>query len=96
MSVDAHLVDTEYLRDYIEHLKYARERLLQTYGEIKKHSEYITNEVWRDSVCERFMEMLEVNQKELIRITDAFEDNCKVMSELLVHAERLTQQKITI
>ena len=92
--MDTKLIDPEYLRDCIEHLKYARERLLETYCEIKQHSLFIVNEVWQDSVCDRFMEMLEQKQKELIRITEIFEYNIGVMNKLLEVAERIAHQDL--
>ncbi len=88
------LIDPNSLRDYIAHLKYARERLLETYSQLKQHSQYITNEVWRDSVCDRFMELLEQKQKDLTRITDEFQKNIDNLTKLLEIAERGTHQRL--
>ena len=59
MANEADLTKVEYMRDYIAHLKYARERLLETYNGVRQHSQFVANEVWQDTVSHRFMEMLE-------------------------------------
>jgi hypothetical protein len=89
-----YLKDPESLRKYITHLKYARERLLETYAHLKQHSYNIMNDVWRDSVCDRFMEMLEQKQRDLMRITDDFQYMIDYLTKQLEIAERAAHQNL--
>lgn len=92
--MDISLVDPKEMRDYIAHLKAARERLIETYTDVRTDSQYIANNVWRDTVSMQFMEMLDQKQKELYHITEAFEHNQKVMESQLEPAENLANQSI--
>lgn len=80
MANQADLTKVEYMRDYIAHLKYARERLLETYNGVRQHSQFVANEVWQDTVSHRFMESLEQKQQDLHRITEALEHYAHVMT----------------
>ena len=82
------------MRDYIAHLKATRERLIETYTDVRTDSQDIADNVWRDNVCMRFMEMLDQKQKDLYRITEAIEHNQKVMESQLEIAQDLEQQDI--
>ena len=88
------LTKVEYMRDYIAHLKSARERLMATYSSVRNHSQFDTNEVWQDNVSMRFMEMLDQKQKDLFRITEAFEHYAQVMQSQLDIAEDIARQDI--
>lgn len=88
------LLDPEEMREYIAHLKAARERLLDTYSDVVGHSQYIIENVWQDDVCVRFMDMLEHKQKDLYHITEVFEYNQKVMESQLEQAEAIAHQNI--
>ena len=79
MANGVDLTKVEYMRDYIAHLKYARERLLETYNLVRQHSQFVANEVWQDTISHRFMEMLDQKQNDLLRITEALEHYVQVM-----------------
>ena len=87
-------VYSEEMREYIAHLKATRERLLETYTDVRTDSQDIANNVWRDPVSMRFMEMLDQRQKDLYRITEAIEHNQTVMESQLEVAEDLEHQNI--
>lgn len=93
-TYNINLADPEDMREYIAHLKSARERLIETYTDVRSDSEDIANNVWRDTVSMQFMEMLDQRQKDLYHITEAFEHNQKVMESQLEPAEDLAQQSI--
>lgn len=84
----------EYMRDYIAHLQFTRERLIETYTMVKNRSRFIATEVWQDSVSMQFMEMLDQKQKDLYRITEELEHQRTVMLEQLEVAERIANQSI--
>lgn len=86
--------DPEDLRDYIEHLQSARERLLDTYNDVREHSMHIIDHVWQDAVCDRFMEMLDQKQSDLYCITEVFEYNQRIMQSQLEVAEDIAHQDI--
>ena len=94
MAKEFDLAQVEYMRDYIAHLKFARERLLETYTGVRQHSQFVADEVWQDEVSLRFMEMLNQKQKDLFRITEAFEHYQQVMQSQLDIAEVAAQQTI--
>lgn len=87
MANGANLSDIEYMRDYIAHLEYARDHLMETYEDVRNHSQYIASEVWQDQVCLRFMEVLNQKQAELRRITEAIEANRQLMIKQLESLE---------
>lgn len=95
MANEADLTKVEYMRDYIAHLKYARERLLETYNGVRQHSQFVANEVWQDTVSHRFMEMLEQKQQDLLRITEAFEHYAQVMTSQSDIAANLESQSLS-
>lgn len=82
------LTELQAMRDYIAHLEYARDRLVETYHTVRDKSHYIATEVWQDEVSERFMDVLEYKQKELYRITDEIERNRELMCKQLEWLER--------
>lgn len=88
--------EPEYMRDYMEHLEWAQNRLLETYSDVREHSEYIANEIWRDAVSESFMDMLDTKQKDLMRIVEAFEHYRGVMKAQVHKLEDLENQRIDI
>jgi len=88
------LSKTEYMRDYIAHLKFARERLMETYSSVRQHSQFVANEVWQDQVSMRFMDMLDQKQKDLFRITEAFDHYRQVMVSQVEIAEEAARQII--
>ena len=94
MANEADLTKVEYMRDYIAHLKYARERLLETYNGVRQHSQFVANEVWQDTVSHRFMEMLEQKQQDLLRITEALEHYAQVMTSQSDIAAELESQAL--
>lgn len=87
MANGANLSDIEYMRDYIAHLEYARDHLMETYTDVRNHSQYIANEIWQDQVCMRFMEVLNQKQAELYRITEEIESNRQRMIKQLEFLE---------
>lgn len=94
MANDVDLLRVEYMRDYIAHLKYARERLLETYNGVRQHSQFVANEVWQDTVSHRFMEMLDQKQNDLLRITEALEHYVQVMTSQADIATDLESQSL--
>jgi hypothetical protein len=94
MANDVDLFKVEYMRDYIAHLKYARERLLETYNGVRQHSQFVANEVWQDTVSHRFMEMLDQKQNDLLRITESLEHYVQVMTSQADIATDLESQAL--
>ena len=92
--MDIDLSKVEYMRDYIAHLKFARERLIDTYSSVRQHSQFVADNVWQDSVCQRFMEILDQKQNDLYRITEALEHYREVMQSQVEIAEEMDNQSI--
>lgn len=94
MAYQVDLTRIDYMRDYVEHLKYARERLLETYSQVYQHSRYVASEVWQDTVSQRFMDVLDSKQKELREITEAIDRYQQTMtSQIEMLDEMLRQQQ---
>jgi hypothetical protein len=86
--------EVEYMHDYMRHLEWAQNRLLETYNEVRKDSAYIANEIWRDAVSESFMDMLDIKQKDLKRIAEALEHYREVIRAQIEVLEKLESQPI--
>ena len=94
MAYQVDLSKIEYMSDYIEHLKYARDRLMETYIEVYKHSRFVADEVWQDVVSERFMDVLDQKETEMRAIAEALDHNQEVMTSQLEELREMAQQQV--
>jgi hypothetical protein len=65
------IVDLKELEDFANHLKWAAEDLNECYVQVKLHAADCQSH-WRDDSSERFMQLLENEQKVIHEITNNF------------------------